>query len=286
VGILNSDRDNVSALPGWPRENTHHGSDPLVNAFLAIVVYVERDEAGSGLLIQRERDGRRWVYAYSVPDWVPGHDVGQEIDYASLTGRHLVAMVPLEVGIRLDPGYHHAREVRAASVAPAASGIDVDEDQAVMPAAGRVPELVRQARAVHAGTGTREVLLGTFRRSAVYLGRLAGGVPVARLPERGNWICVFSSLDLLLEQWGTDSRYLLLSGRDVVDVLLPAFAGHGGPVGVSLDLGAEHQISLPADLIAMAESGATQSAPDTASNGRRRWWRERCPDATGRRETR
>ena len=283
MGILNGDHDGMSALTRRLQVETQQGLDPLIAEFLVAVVHVERDESGNGLLIQQEPDGRRWVYAYSVPDWVPGTDVGQDVDYASVTGRHLHAMLPPNVGVRLDPGHRHAFEVVTAPAAlptPATNAPEVP--QAIVPRSLVVPELVRDACAVHAGTGTREQLLGTFRRSHVYLGRLAAGVPVADLAERGNWVCVFSSLDLLAAQMGPVGRSVLLAGRDLLDVVLPSFMGRSGPVGAFLDLGADHQISLRANLVDPMPSDAGP-ALETPGGGRR-WWRYGCADPAGRRD--
>lgn len=276
VGVLNDDRDDVPATARGLQAQAQRGGDPLLAEFLAAVVYVERDATGSGLLVQRESDGSRWVYAYSVPDWVPGVDVGQDVDYASLTGRHLHALLPPGVGVRLDPGHNHTRAVLTPPTAATPPAPDTTARQD--PVGVAVSEAVWAARAVRAGTGTREQVLAALRRSPVYVGRLPGGVPVASLPERGRWLCAFSSLELLLAELGSGSRYMLLPGCDLVDVLLPALAGVDGPIGVFLDLGAEHQLSLPVGLVGPASAigpPVPRPAPRVAVHEGRRWRRQR-----------
>ena len=281
MGSFNSDRTEAVSLTRHRRVEVSPGPGPLMVEFLTSMVYVGRDESGTGLLIEQGPDGRRWVCAYSVLDWVPARHVDQKVNCVRVTGRHLHAMLPPNVGVRLDPGQHHGREV---VTPPTTSTTDVAATEEVTgPRPGIAPDLVRDARAVHSGTGTREQLLQTFRRSHVYLARLAAGIPVATLAERGNWVCVFSSLNLLAAQMGQDGRPVLLAGRDLLDVLLPTFAGPSGPVGVFLDLGADHQISLPANLTP-AGPADTGPAPKTTPREGRRSWRRRCADSAGRRD--
>lgn len=273
MGILQNDPDDRTGPAGRLRAAAEYGGDRLVAEFMAATVYVERAESGTGPRIQLERDGRRWVDAYSMSAWVPGMDVGQEVDIATMTGRHLRGIVPPGVGIRLDPGHPHARDIVTAAT-------DQTPSPAVIPGASSVPvrELVREARAVHVGTSSQQRVVAVLRRSHVYLGRLPDGVPVATLPQRGRWVCVFSSVELLLAAWGSEVPYMLLSGRDLVDVLLPGLAGAADPIGVFLDLGTDHQLSLPAKLITSTEASDTGSAAGStgpAPRAARRWWRQR-----------
>jgi hypothetical protein len=259
--------NNGDDLPAFTRRlhAEQQKSDPLIAHFLAATVSVERDESGDGLLIHQRPDHSRWVHAYTVADWIPGVDVGQDVDYATMTGQQLLALLPGTVGIRLDEGRHHTRDV----VMPlaehhqqiAAPPADDHPARRRGPYAG--PDVVREARAVHSGTGSRERVLAALRQTCVFVGRQADSVPVAMLAERGNWLCVFSSALLLQTELGHDSRHILVAGCDLLDVLLPALTVMVGPIGVFVDLGADHQLSLPASLIAAGQSPSVPAAGST-----------------------
>lgn len=93
MGLLrDSNRDDLPDLAAQFRDERQ--SDPVIARFVAATVYVERDESGNGLLVHEAASRGRWVHAYSRPDWLPGVDVGQDVDYASMTGQHLLALVP------------------------------------------------------------------------------------------------------------------------------------------------------------------------------------------------
>ena len=242
-------------------------ADPFIADFLATTVYIERDVSGNGLLIHERPDHSRWVHAYSAPDWVPGSDVGQDVDYTIMTGQHLLALLPTTVGVRLDEGHSHAGDVRVPAAAPPGQSSPDSE-----------PELVRAARAVHVGAGGRDRVLVALRNSYVFVGRTADSVPVAVLPERENWLCVFTSARLLQAELGQSSQCMVLSGGDLLDVLLPALAVIAGPIGVFVDLGADHQLSLSASLIAGSQpvSGSVESREGTSARVSRDnpgWWR-------------
>jgi hypothetical protein len=66
---------------------------------------------------------------------------------------------------------------------------------------------------------------------------------------------VFTSLTLLWQQMDHGCRSVLVAGDDLLDVLLPALTGTGEPIGVFLDLGAAHQLSLPAELLTPTLAG-------------------------------
>jgi hypothetical protein len=259
VGVLRDNNDDLPDLAAQFRAG-QRDTDPLLAEFLVATVYVERDESGNGPLIHERPDRSRWVHAYSTREWLPGADVGQDVDCASMTGQHLVALLPADVGIRLDEGHPHAGDLRTPTARPSPPHPDA------------VPELVRAARAVHVGAGGRDRVLAALRSSQVFLGRTPDGVPIAMLPERQNWLCVFSSLALLHKEYGHDCEHMVLGGNDLLTVLLPALAVATGPIGVFIDLGADHQLSLSASLIAGSQTLSGSANSETSADNRR-WWR-------------
>jgi hypothetical protein len=200
------------------------------------------------------------VHAYTALHLVPGVAVGQDVDVATMTGQHLLSLLPPEVGVRLDEG-HYQWDVAVPSadhVRPAA------DSPASPPRLGEGGALVRAARAAYLGRGERARVVEALRDTCVFVGRQADSIPVARLPERGNWLCVFTSGLLLRTQLGRESRSMMVAGGDLLDVLVPALTTAVGALGVFLDMGTDHGISLPASLLAYYRLG---SVPTGLVNG-------------------
>jgi hypothetical protein len=245
VVIMCRNNDDDPPDVAWLLHAEQQQSDPLIARFLAATVYVERGESGDGFLIHERSDHSRWVHAYTVLNSVPGIDAGQKVDYTSMAGQDLLAVLPPEVGILLDEGHQLAADVDPPGKDPAGP----------QPWPGAEPALVRAARAARASTGTRTQVLAALRSTCVFVSRQDDGVPIARLARRGNWLCMFSSALLLQTQLG---------GGDLLDVLLPALTFWEGPIGLFLDLGTDHEISLSASLIA-----ASRSPSGPADGGKR-----------------
>jgi hypothetical protein len=110
-------------------------------------------------------------------------------------------------------------------------------------------------------------VVAALRDTCVFVGRDADSIPVARLPHRGNWLCVFTSGLLLRAQLGRESRSMMVAGGDLLDVLVPLLTVTVGPLGVFLDLGTDHEISLPAPLLVPTSSGPRQPTGTTGATG-------------------
>jgi hypothetical protein len=254
--LLHAGNDDLTPLARCLRA-AQSGSDPVIPVFLASTVHVERDEFGDGMLIHERADHSRWVHAYTGLDLVPGVAVGHDVDVATMTGQHLLSLLPPEVGVRLDEG-HHQRDVALPSADPARPAADSSPGSrpTTLPRLGEAGALGRAVRAAYLGQGDRARVVEALRETCVFVGRQADAIPVARLPERGNWLCVFSSGLLLRTQLGGDSRSMMVAGGDLLDVLVPALSSTVGALGVFLDMGTDHGISLPAPLLAYYRLGS------------------------------
>jgi len=102
---------------------TSTATDRVLAQFHANHVYVECDELGTPTVVVKT-DGTSWVHAYTRRMWVPGVDIGQDVDVLNLTGVELSRRLPDGTGVCLDPGHPHSL-----AVIPATEPIsDADDD--------------------------------------------------------------------------------------------------------------------------------------------------------------
>lgn len=111
------EQEGEAALAVLAREvwQGYRGPGDFMDGFASAVVWAQRTER-PGLLVTDTGSRGRWMPVFSTPDRLAAH-VGDGYCFAA-TGAELLSLVPLGVGLMLDPDDEHRFPILA-RVAPA-----------------------------------------------------------------------------------------------------------------------------------------------------------------------
>lgn len=91
---------------------------------------------------------------------------------------------------------------------------------------------------------------GQFRTAQLYATRDGAAVQIRVSPAVGGWLCVFTSLESMAGVV-PESDYFSLLGADMLDNIIPVLSAASGDqlTGVMVDLGTEHMLPLPMEIL-------------------------------------